>query len=93
MGNASHLFVIASVKSMSVKKVVYSRYAEDRISSSKLQMTTKLKITTRSNEWTFHMISVTANTNKAQMIKGFEKTRTDYDMGFWKTAMMNSFQS
>lgn len=50
MGNASHLFVIASVKSMSVKKVVYSRYAEDRISSSKLQMTTKLKITTRSNK-------------------------------------------
>ena len=42
MGNASHLFVIASVKSMSVKNVEYSTYAEDRISSltSKLQMTT-----------------------------------------------------
>ena len=84
MGNVSHLFVIASVKSMSDKKVVYSRYAEDRISSltRKLQMTKKLKITTRSNERTFHMISVTANTNKAQMIKGFEKARTDCDMGF-----------
>lgn len=46
MGNTNHLFVIASVKSMSVKKDLYSKYAEDRILSltSKLQYISDHKI-------------------------------------------------